>query len=78
MKQNVTQIFYTTKFGTYNLITLTWQKYYLKNTRLINFTLSLWFPPSVCRRWKFGQDSVTTLNSATPRFSAKVSISCFS
>ena len=45
MKQNVTQIFSTTKFGTYNLITLTWQKHYLKNTHLINFTLflSLWF-----------------------------------
>ena len=44
MKQNVTQIFSILKFGTYNLITLNWQKYYLKNTHFINFTLSLWFP----------------------------------
>ena len=43
MKQNVTQIFSTPKFGTYNLITLTWQKYYLKNTHLINLTLFLVF-----------------------------------
>jgi hypothetical protein len=41
MKQNLTQIFPILKFGTYILIKLTWQKYYLKNTHLINFTLSL-------------------------------------
>jgi hypothetical protein len=43
MKENVTQIFSSLKFGTYNLITLTWQKYYLKNTHLI-ISLSLRFP----------------------------------